>query len=321
MKASVIVTTHELKRFRDTVDAVASLINQTHSDIEVIVVVDRNRELYRKLSEVLPSSVRVFLSQAAGASAARNLGVEQAKGELVAFVDDDVVATRNWLSTLISHYKDPDVISVGGRINPLWSTNAEPSIPEEIYWIIGCTYRGYPQIVSQVRNNFAGNISFRTYVLRRVSFSLVNQRVDGQVLACEDTQLGLSILEEFPGKKILFDPEAIVYHRIYPYRTSFRYTITRAYSEGVSKAYIACSVNRNLPALSREHEYFINLITECVPSRVRKIAKRTDPARNGKYIALIFMVCAVVFFGYATGILRYGVKARQAKANVIRLGE
>src|SRR5690242_9239107 len=57
------------------------------------------------------------------ANAARNLGVRRARGDLICFVDDDVVAPSGWLPALISGVsRNPDAGCLGGAIRPRFET-------------------------------------------------------------------------------------------------------------------------------------------------------------------------------------------------------
>ena len=55
-----------------------------------------------------------------GLARARNAGVAAATAEIVAFLDDETVAARNWLAALVAPYADPDVLGVGGQVAPVW---------------------------------------------------------------------------------------------------------------------------------------------------------------------------------------------------------
>lgn len=59
-------------------------------------------------------SLRVIDLDVANISTARNVGVNAAQGEVVAFIDDDAVPEPTWLSHLAAGFTDPDVVQVGG---------------------------------------------------------------------------------------------------------------------------------------------------------------------------------------------------------------
>jgi glycosyltransferase involved in cell wall biosynthesis len=299
-KASIIVPTYSLERFKSVIEAVDSLLKQTFTNKEIIVVVDKNEDLFLKLRDYLFPSVRVILSTEAGASNARNAGVKIATGDIVAFIDDDVIVNENWLTTLIRNYKDPNVIGVGGCIKPLWINCNSEKLPEELYWLIGCTSESFFEKTREVRNNFGGNFSFRKEVFDDYSFSVSLQNLVGKTRGTEDTEFCIKMLKKFPNCKIIFDPEAVVYHKVYPHRLSLKYILERAYSEGRSKAYIARLYKDRL---TREHEYARDLIFHFLPIRIKQIIKNKDAASNLRDIILILIVLATTVFGYIKGML------------------
>ena len=85
---SVVIPAHN--RAHMVCDALASVRAQTHPRIETIVVDDGSTDETREVVEKFPLAKRVFhLETARGPSAARNLGVAQAHGNYVLFLDDD----------------------------------------------------------------------------------------------------------------------------------------------------------------------------------------------------------------------------------------
>jgi cellulose synthase/poly-beta-1,6-N-acetylglucosamine synthase-like glycosyltransferase len=94
--------------------------------------------------------------------------------ELVAFIDDDAVAQLDWLELLEKNFDDPLVIGVGGRIIPRWPSDTFLSLPEELYWIVGCSYKGLPTVKAPVRNPIGSNMIFRRAVFEKVGYFNVN---------------------------------------------------------------------------------------------------------------------------------------------------
>lgn len=81
---------------------------QTHRPFEVVVVGD-TAPPDRAPAKYLPIDVPNI-------SAARNLGIERAAGEIIAFIDDDAIAEPTWLERLVEPLKDPDVAASGGFV-------------------------------------------------------------------------------------------------------------------------------------------------------------------------------------------------------------
>jgi len=295
--ASVILPTYSLERFKDILEAVDSLLQQTFTNKEIIVAVDKNEDLFLKLKDSLSPSVHVVLSTEAGASNARNAGVKMATGDIIAFIDDDVIVNKNWLSMHVRNYEDPNIIGAGGCIKPLWIDCNPGKFPEELYWLIGCTNESYFEKTHGVRNAFGGNSSFRREVFDDLSFSVSLQNSIGKTRGTEDTEFGIRVLKKFPGCKIMYDPEAVVYHKVYPYRMSLKYVLKRAYSEGASKAYIA-KLYRYEGVLSREYRYTGDLFFHFLPTRIKQIVKGKDVTSNLRNVLLILIVVGTAMFGY-----------------------
>lgn len=91
----------------------AALGAQDHGLVEVIVVDDGSIDATAAIAEA--AGVRVIRTPPVGASAARNLGIEAARGEIVAFTDGDCVAEPDWVSALVGALHTSGATGVGGR--------------------------------------------------------------------------------------------------------------------------------------------------------------------------------------------------------------
>ena len=107
----------------------------------------------------------LFERRSLGASAARNIGIRVAQGDILAFLDDDAVADQKWVENLVDSYKELKAMAVGGKILPLWLPCKPAYFPEESYWLVGATHKGFAEdAVVEVRNVLASNMSFRKEV-------------------------------------------------------------------------------------------------------------------------------------------------------------
>src|SRR3954470_3940832 len=157
---SVVISAYTSDRWEHLVEAVRSVDGQDHPALETIVVVDHNVELLDRATRALTSARVVRNEGARGLSGARNSGIAVATGDLIAFMDDDAAAAPNWLGGLLASYSDPDVIAVGGRVEPAWEVRRPSWFPAEFDWVVGCTYTGMPSARSPVRNVIGANMSF-----------------------------------------------------------------------------------------------------------------------------------------------------------------
>ena len=108
MFVSVIVCTYRSDAYENVLDVVASLLNQTYPEIEIIIVVDENEGLRKKIATTYNTqdNIQVIASEESiGASGARNLGIRRARGDIIAFSDDDAVTEKRWIEDMIITYQ------------------------------------------------------------------------------------------------------------------------------------------------------------------------------------------------------------------------
>lgn len=304
MKVSVVICTYDITRLSDTLSAINSVLSQTYNKLEVIVVVDRNEELYHSLkNEVSLPKVSIILSNKAGLSACRNLALKHVEGDVVAFLDDDAVADKDWLHCLVKAYNDENAISVGGRIEPHPSTPIPEFFPQEMYWVFGCTYKGHPTEKTEVRNTFGSNISFKRTVFNDVGlFDRSLGRVDKKNITAEETELCLRIREKHPNAKIIYEPKAVIHHRVYQSRLSLDYILKRGFGEGYSKALVNKKFkNKSKGTLSVESNILNHIIKQSIPERIKNIMSGRKAANNFKQVFYLLLICDAVLIGFLDG--------------------
>ncbi|MFI5613731.1 glycosyltransferase family 2 protein [Amycolatopsis sp. NPDC051903] len=298
-EVSVVICCYTADRWTDLGAAVASLGAQTVAPAEVIVVVDHNADLLQRATEAFTSdTVRVLANErTAGLSGARNTGFREAKGELVAFLDDDATADPWWLAELVAPYRDPAVAAVGGRAVPVWpGGTAPPWLPPELYWIVGCAYTGQPGELAEVRNIMGCAMSFRRAHLESLGgFAESVGRTAALPLGCEETELCIRLRRRVPGAKVLLQPAATVHHRVSADRTRRGYVRRRSWAEGLSKAAVARLVGAQ-DALSSERSYVRSVLPKAVLRELR--------AGNPSGAAGVFVATAAAGFGYVRGSAR-----------------
>lgn len=273
VRVSVIVCAYTMARFDILRRAIDALYRQQLRPHEVIVVVDNNETLANRLEAVLPAGTTVLRNEGeSGASAARNVGVAAASGELLAFIDDDAVADGDWLTHLTNRLADRSVTIVGGRIIAEWpAVGRPPWFPEELDWLVGCTYRGLPLREGNVlRNVISCNMA-----LRREAFAAVGGfrpgwgrkgHIGGQG---DDTEFCMRVQQRYPRCRIVYAPRAVVWHNVPNTRLRLAFLAERAYYEGFSKAQMK-KLHRALgrDALATESTYLRHLLLYFLPDRL-----------------------------------------------------
>ncbi|WP_426979485.1 glycosyltransferase family 2 protein [Pseudarthrobacter sp. O4] len=280
--------------------ALDSVRAQTHPPQQTIVVVDYNMDLYKRLIFTVSDVVIVENSGPKGLSGARNTGAGVANARVVAFLDDDAEAAPDWLERMAAMYDDPDVLAVGGRVEPLWMAGRPGYFAEELDWIVGCTYRGMPKVAAEVRNVIGANMSFRADVLDRVGgFNTSLGRQDAVPLGCEETELCIRAVMGAPGSRVVYEPAALVHHHVPAERGSWRYMLARSWSEGISKAQVSRIVGHKR-ALGPERRYVRQVLPRAVFAGIRDWSRGKDAAGLSRAGAII-AVLASTASGYIRG--------------------
>ena len=251
---SVVIAAFAMERWDDLSQAVASVQAQTIQPWETIVVIDHNPALLGRAERELRGVVVVPNTGSQGASGARNSGVAASQGEVVAFLDDDAVASPDWLENLLHHFDDPDVVGVGGKLVPLWATSRPRWFPNEFFWAVGASYRGMPEGATRVRNVWSGNM-----VIRRQAFDAIEGfRADfgkvGGRSRPEDTDLCLRAAAAWPSGAWVYEPAGIAGHRVPLRRTTVGFFLRRCLNEGSGKAALA-ALNGATESTSAERHY------------------------------------------------------------------
>jgi len=145
--------------------------------------------------------MKVISSEKKGLAAARNRGIEASTGDVIAFIDDDGVADGNWIFEVVKSFNLDNVIAVGGPVKPVFQGKG---IKEKLNWIVGCTSND-PPTERPIGCNMA--------IDRRV-FNERLGRVKEKLSLGEGTELFLRIKKHKLDAKIVFNPDAVVYHNI-----------------------------------------------------------------------------------------------------------
>jgi len=306
VKTTVVICTYSVGRIPWLKDAVASVLAQSHTNNEVIVIVDAVPDLIRQLRGLLPPQVSIIVNEKVGdQAAARNLGIQRAQGDVLVYLDDDAVAEAKWLSALTVHFSKPKVLAVGGQAIPVWETGGRPYwIPEELDWVVGGTYRGYAEQAGPVRNVHGHNMAFRREALIQVGGFRIG-RVGGDPITADgdDAELCLRIRTARPEGTIFFEPRAIIYHRVPRSKTSLTYLLRKSYGQGAGKALIRVLHSRNADVLSSEYRYALRLVTNFLPDVWRGIGTG-NVLQSLARLGAVLLTSSSVVAGFSLTMLR-----------------
>jgi len=239
---SVIVCTYNgSERIIRTLDA---LVDQDFSkDHFEMIIVDNNSSdhtsevIQRYMKNYPHQRIRYCFEEEQGQSFARNKGIKEAIGEILAFTDDDGLPERNWLSELLKIYqKEKKVGCVGGRV----ILDLPPDLPnwynEELgrFYLAGFDLKvNQPMEVDHVYSfPFGVNISFLKEAILEVGLFDSNLgKVGKKTLTGDETDRCLALYQK--NWRIFYHPTAIVHHVISPERISKPYFKKMAVVSGI----------------------------------------------------------------------------------------
>lgn len=305
---SVIICTYTEERLKDLHEAVDSVLAQTVKPHEVMLAVDNNEGLSRRLRAELPSGVSVVLNnQIPGLSETRNVGIRSSAAGVVAFLDDDAVAEPTWLKELVAAFDDPRVMAVGGEAVPQWPHGRAPFwFPEEFDFVMGCT--GHKRLIVQedgaVRNVTGSNMAFRREAFEKAGMwetSLGRCELGRKKFnpsGGEEAEICLRIRNTVPEGKILFRRESVVNHKVVPQRATLKYVLDFCFREGHTRATMKRVVARyERNPLGAEGMFLRRLLTRSIPSRLAHFYKPSNLAQAAVIVANLTAMAA----GYVLG--------------------
>ena len=185
-------------------DAINGVLNQTYSDYEVIVVDDGSKDNSREIIGQFGDKVRAIYQQNQGLSAARNTGINAARGSYIGVLDADDLYEPEFIDTLVSSLEsqpDADGIYCGYRFidhlnNPLPQIEAREVAPEYLHQAL-------------VDGNF---LVPESMFVRKHCYDKVGL-FDTSLRALEDFDMWLRITSQF---KVIYTTRILTRHRILP---------------------------------------------------------------------------------------------------------
>jgi GT2 family glycosyltransferase len=219
----VVATRDRPQRLDRCLEALAEV---TYAPFEVLVV-DNAPSTRETLAVVRQRSgvdarIRYVRELRPGLSCARNRGLGEARGELVAFTDDDVVVDPGWLDGVVRGFaRSPSVACVTGLVPSARLDNAEQRyFDRRVSWAVSCTPRRYdphPDLQASPLYPYAAgqfgtgaNFAFRTAVLRALGG--FDEALGAGAPAGGGEDLDVFVRTILAGHVIAYEPAAIVWH-------------------------------------------------------------------------------------------------------------
>jgi glycosyltransferase involved in cell wall biosynthesis len=222
VNVSVILSTYNRCRtLEKALSSVAASTLPESIEWEVLVVdnnsSDRTREVVEDFCSRYPGRFRYLFEREQGKSYALNTGIREARGDVLAFMDDDVSVEPTWLRNLTGELHNREWAGAGGRIILQWP----PSLPAWLLIDGPLARHGFPgfdqgqEAKQLVGPPFGTNMAFRKGMFEKYGGfrTDLGPSPSNQIpRPSEDTEFGRRLIAG--GERLRYEPSAVVYHPI-----------------------------------------------------------------------------------------------------------
>ncbi len=195
---------------------------------------DKTREIGERIAAQYPR-IGYINEPVQGHPHAKNRGIRESRGEIVAFVDDDVFFSPGWLTALQSSFeRHPEIACIGGKVVPHFDAGRPAWVDDDLLWIYGITrYGDHEREIRPPEIPIGCNMAFRRSVFEQIGgFHASLGRKPGILLSNDENHFFLCAAKA--GLRTLYSPDLQVSHRIPPARTTRHWVLNRYYWQGIS---------------------------------------------------------------------------------------
>jgi glycosyltransferase involved in cell wall biosynthesis len=240
-KISAIICTHNRDRYLGL--AIDSLLAQDLDRFEILVIDNASTDTTKAVVSARLDNprLRYVYESTLGLSTARNRGARESQAEILAYLDDDAIATPTWLSTLIQAYEQDDKLAIaGGKVTLIWTDGITPPawLSDGLAGNLGAYDLGESRIyIQQPGLTPRGlNYSIRRDFLDSVGgFDPKLGRVGTNLLSNEELQMTELALQQ--DWHVAYLPTALVAHHVSPERVKRAWFLDRGWWQGISECY------------------------------------------------------------------------------------
>lgn len=217
--AVVLCTYNRCESLAKTLQSTSRLRLPESVEWEILVVdnnsTDQTRAVVEEYSQRYPGRFSYVFEPCQGKSHALNTAIRKSEGEILAFLDDDVIVEPTWLQNLTGALHDGRWAGAGGRILPEPGVSLPPWVPrDERYGLAPLAMFDLgsgADVLSEPP--FGANMAFRREMFQKHGcFRTDLGPRPGSAIRSEDTEFGGRLLAA--GERLRYEPSAVVYHAL-----------------------------------------------------------------------------------------------------------
>jgi glycosyltransferase involved in cell wall biosynthesis len=237
------------------------------------------------ITNLIPEHITInHVGSGPSLAAKRNDILAHALGKYILFIDDDIIAEKNWLSTMVAAAENNSLDIFWGAVRPIF----EKEIPRHLIpfemCIGGFHYDSHGRL--RLKGMIGCNFGIKNGLEHTRGQFVETLGRGSEIRSGEETLF----LKEYCGKSIRFIEDAIVYHYINSNRINYSYILYNQYNNALATVYINKLIKAN------NKKYGLDIIASLIKSMV--------PQKS--YLKKIFLRL-FIFWGYVKGIIKYSL--------------
>ncbi len=240
-KISVIIAYGKRNEYTD--ECIEHCLKIDYPDFEIIALPDEDDKWNKR--------VRVHATRDVVPSEKRDVGAKIAKGDILAFIDDDAYPRKDWLKNAVKYFEDEDVGAIGG---PGITPPSDSQLQKAGGHVYSSWFGASPSIryrYLQARKREVDDYVTCNLIVRKDVFKKIGG-FETKYWPGEDTKFCLDLTKKL-NKKIVYAPDVVVYHHRRPL---FRKHLKQIKSYGMHRGLFA----KKFPETSFRLVYFLPTI-------------------------------------------------------------
>src|SRR3989344_7799704 len=198
-KFSIIIRVKEINDYIR--NYTVRILEQTYQNFEIIIIPNES-----PIDKFKMNKTRIIKTGNVGPAQKRDIGAKHARGEILAFIDDDAYPEKDWLKNAERVFDNINVIGIGGPgVLPKGATFFQ-KLSNKVY-ALSSKFTGIRYEKGKKRE--IDDWPTCNFLVRKKEFDNTGG-FDSKYWGGEDTQICYSLIKS--GKKIIYDPEVLVYH-------------------------------------------------------------------------------------------------------------
>lgn len=228
----VIPTYNRAQLLKNLLDSMERLHIPNNTEWEVLIVDNNSTD---SIQEVIDEFIKrkslplyYFFEKEQGSSYARNRGIKESRGDIVAFLDDDEIVDENWLVSLREGFNSFQYAGIGGKVVAKWTfTRPDWYTTEGQFRIVGPT-AGHDLGDANAEYTLdmplpgSGNLAVKRECFQKYGYFRTDMGpVGNDYIMGEDREFCLRLINA--GERLLYSPKAIVYNVVHKARVTKEY--------------------------------------------------------------------------------------------------